>query len=111
MQAPSRVFTRSQLLDGVWGNDVYVDERTVDVHIGRLRKALVRGWCADPIRTVRGAGYSFETRCPSRRSSSPRRCPQAREARFILSLSGRVHTRCRQRRAESWRNRWSCALS
>jgi len=60
MQAPSRVFTRAQLLDGVWGNDVYVDERTVDVHIGRLRKALMLGWCTDPIRTVRGAGYSFE---------------------------------------------------
>ena len=60
MQAPGRVFTRSQLLDGVWGNDVYVDERTVDVHIGRLRKALVRSWSTDPIRTVRGAGYSFE---------------------------------------------------
>jgi two-component system phosphate regulon response regulator PhoB len=62
MQAPGRVFTRGQLLDGVWGNEVYVDERTVDVHIGRLRKALVRSWRADPIRTVRGAGYSFEER-------------------------------------------------
>ena len=62
MQAPGRVFTRGQLLDGVWGNEVYVDERTVDVHIGRLRKALVRAWRADPIRTVRGAGYSFEAR-------------------------------------------------
>jgi two-component system phosphate regulon response regulator PhoB len=62
MQSPGRVFTRGQLLDGVWGNDVYVDERTVDVHIGRLRKALVRGWRTDPIRTVRGAGYSFEAR-------------------------------------------------
>jgi two-component system, OmpR family, phosphate regulon response regulator PhoB len=62
MQAPGRVFTRGQLLDGVWGNEVYVDERTVDVHIGRLRKALVRSWRTDPIRTVRGAGYSFESR-------------------------------------------------
>jgi two-component system phosphate regulon response regulator PhoB len=60
MQAPGRVFTRGQLLDGVWGNEVYVDERTVDVHIGRLRKALVQSWSTDPIRTVRGAGYSFE---------------------------------------------------
>ena len=59
MQAPSRVFTRAQLLDGVWGNDVYVDERTVDVHIGRLRKALIRGNERDPIRTVRSAGYVF----------------------------------------------------
>jgi len=60
MQAPGRVFTRRQLLDGVWGDDAYVDERTVDVHIGRLRKALLGGWRSDPIRTVRGAGYSFE---------------------------------------------------
>jgi two-component system phosphate regulon response regulator PhoB len=62
MQSPGRVFTREQLLNGVWGRDVYVDERTVDVHIGRLRKALVRGREADPIRTVRGAGYSFDER-------------------------------------------------
>jgi two-component system, OmpR family, phosphate regulon response regulator PhoB len=60
MQAPGRVFTRSQLLDGVWGDDVYIDERTIDVHIGRLRKALLQGWSVDPIRTVRGTGYSFE---------------------------------------------------
>ena len=60
MQAPGRVFTRGQLLDGVWGDDVYIDERTIDVHIGRLRKALLQGWCVDPIRTVRGTGYSFE---------------------------------------------------
>jgi two-component system phosphate regulon response regulator PhoB len=60
MQQPGRVFSRDQLLDGVWGADVYVDERTVDVHIGRLRKALLQAWLSDPIRTVRGAGYSFE---------------------------------------------------
>ena len=60
MQSPGRVFSRDQLLDGVWGTDVYVDERTVDVHIGRLRKALLQAWRSDPIRTVRGAGYSFE---------------------------------------------------
>jgi two-component system phosphate regulon response regulator PhoB len=59
MKAPGRVFTREQLLDGVWGRDVYVDERTVDVHIGRLRRAVNRGRSRDPIRTVRGAGYSF----------------------------------------------------
>jgi len=53
------VFSRTQLLDGVWGRDVFVDERTVDVHIGRLRKALNRGREQDPIRTVRGAGYAF----------------------------------------------------
>lgn len=59
MQSPGRVFTREQLLDGVWGHDVYIDERTVDVHVGRLRKALTRARAPDPIRTVRGAGYSF----------------------------------------------------
>jgi two-component system, OmpR family, phosphate regulon response regulator PhoB len=59
MRSPGRVFTREQLLDGVWGRDVYVDERTVDVHIGRLRRAVNRGRSRDPIRTVRGAGYSF----------------------------------------------------
>jgi two-component system phosphate regulon response regulator PhoB len=59
MESPGRVFTRGQLLDGVWGRDVFVDERTVDVHIGRLRKALNRGREQDPIRTVRGAGYAF----------------------------------------------------
>jgi two-component system phosphate regulon response regulator PhoB len=59
MQSPGRVFTRTQLLDGVWGRDVYVDERTVDVHIGRLRKAINRGKEKDPIRTVRGAGYAL----------------------------------------------------
>jgi len=60
MQSPGRVFSREQLLDGVWGHDVYVDERTVDVHVGRLRKAINRGKVKDPIRTVRGAGYAFD---------------------------------------------------
>jgi two-component system phosphate regulon response regulator PhoB len=59
MTSPGRVFSREQLLDGVWGHDVYVDERTVDVHVGRLRKAINRGKAVDPIRTVRGAGYAF----------------------------------------------------
>jgi two-component system phosphate regulon response regulator PhoB len=59
MQSPGRVFSRAQLLDGVWGRNVYVDERTVDVHIGRLRKAMMRGTESDPVRTVRGAGYAF----------------------------------------------------
>jgi two-component system, OmpR family, phosphate regulon response regulator PhoB len=62
MESPGRVLSRTQLLDGVWGRDAFVDERTVDVHIGRLRKALVRGKEADPIRTVRGAGYAFGAR-------------------------------------------------
>lgn len=65
MESPGRVFSRTQLLDGVWGNDVYVDERTVDVHIGRLRKAINRGREKDPIRTVRGAGYALGERVHS----------------------------------------------
>lgn len=60
MQSPGRVFSRTQLLDSVWGHDVYVDERTVDVHVGRLRKAINRGRSKDPIRTVRSAGYAFD---------------------------------------------------
>src|SRR5215470_16671030 len=64
MESPGRVFSRSQLLDGVWGRDVYVDERTVDVHIGRLRKAINRGKEKDPIRTVRGAGYALGEKFP-----------------------------------------------
>ena len=60
MQSPGRVFTREQLLDGVWGNDVYIDERTVDVYVGRLRKAINRPRRPDPIRTVRSSGYSFD---------------------------------------------------
>ena len=55
-------FRREQLLDQVWGRDVYIDERTVDVHVGRLRKALNRGHDTDPIRTVRGAGYALDDR-------------------------------------------------
>jgi two-component system phosphate regulon response regulator PhoB len=60
MEKPGRVFSRSQLLDSVWGMSAEIDERTVDVHIGRLRKALARGDEDDPIRTVRGSGYSFD---------------------------------------------------
>lgn len=60
MQHPGRVFSREQLLDAVWGSDVYVEARTVDVHIGRLRKALNGKADADPIRTVRSAGYSLD---------------------------------------------------
>lgn len=62
MQSPGRVFSRAQLLDAVWGRDIYVDERTVDVHVGRLRKSLQRGREVDPIRTVRGTGYAFNER-------------------------------------------------
>ena len=60
MQHPGRVFSREQLLDAVWGSDVYVEARTVDVHIGRLRKALNESDGIDPIRTVRSAGYSLD---------------------------------------------------
>jgi two-component system, OmpR family, phosphate regulon response regulator PhoB len=60
MERPGRVFSRQQLLDGVWGSDIYIDERTVDVHVGRLRKALNLGHDTDPIRTVRGSGYSLD---------------------------------------------------
>jgi two-component system phosphate regulon response regulator PhoB len=60
MQSPGRVFSREHLLNAVWGHDVYIDERTVDVHVGRLRKAINLPRRPDPIRTVRGAGYSFD---------------------------------------------------
>ena len=60
IEKPGRVFSRAQLLDAVWGLSAEIDERTVDVHVGRLRKALMRGRERDPIRTVRGAGYSFD---------------------------------------------------
>ncbi len=59
IEKPGRVWSREQLLDRVWGRDVYVDTRTVDVHVGRLRKALTTDGEADPVRTVRGAGYSL----------------------------------------------------
>ncbi|MGI8567927.1 MAG: phosphate regulon transcriptional regulator PhoB [Methylocella sp.] len=60
MGKPGRVFSRAQLLDSVWGISAEIDERTVDVHIGRLRKVLSMGAEKDPIRTVRGAGYAFD---------------------------------------------------
>ncbi len=59
MERPGRVWSREQLLDRVWGRDIYVDSRTVDVHVGRLRKALRSTGQDDPIRTVRGAGYAL----------------------------------------------------
>jgi two-component system phosphate regulon response regulator PhoB len=59
MEKPGRVWSREQLLDRVWGRDIYVDTRTVDVHIGRLRKALSKHGGGDPLRTVRGAGYAL----------------------------------------------------
>ena len=62
MTHPDRVYSRAQLLDRVWGANVYVEERTVDVHVRRLRKALSPGRANDYIQTVRGAGYRFSTR-------------------------------------------------
>lgn len=59
MEKPGRVWSREQLLDRVWGRDIYVETRTVDVHIGRLRKALCQHGGDDPLRTVRGAGYAL----------------------------------------------------
>jgi two-component system phosphate regulon response regulator PhoB len=60
LERPGRVFTRAQLLDGVWGQAVEIDDRTVDVHVGRLRKKLSKGHERDPIRTVRSVGYAFD---------------------------------------------------
>jgi two-component system phosphate regulon response regulator PhoB len=73
MRTPGRVYSREQLLNGVWGHDVYVDDRTVDVHIGRLRKAINKGRARDPIRTVRGAGYAFDDRFRTIRPANRRR--------------------------------------
>ena len=61
MESPGRVFSRSQLLDGVWGTASDIELRTVDVHIRRLRKAIEISDAKDPVRTVRSAGYSFES--------------------------------------------------
>ena len=60
IERPGRVFSREQLLDAVWGREIYIDERTVDANVRRLRKALVRRGEQDPIRTVRGLGYAFD---------------------------------------------------
>ena len=59
LRSPGRVWSREQLLDLVWGQNIHVEDRTVDVHIGRLRKALMQFGGRDPIRTVRGTGYSL----------------------------------------------------
>ena len=60
LERPGRVFSRAQVLDSVWGDVAEIEGRTVDVHIGRLRKALSHGRERDPIRTVRSSGYSFD---------------------------------------------------
>jgi two-component system, OmpR family, phosphate regulon response regulator PhoB len=69
MRNPGRVYSRAQLLDTVWGRDAEVDERTVDVHVGRLRKLLSRGKEQDPIRTVRATGYAFDERFGTHKSN------------------------------------------
>ncbi len=108
MERPGRVFSREQLLDGVWGRDVYIDERTVDVHVGRLRKALNRGHETDPIRTVRVAWLSPGTAAGGRagRSRADRRCASGGRNRAGRSASGRRRRRspsCRDRRSASGR--------
>lgn len=60
LETPGRVHTREALLDAVWGRESEIDERTIDVHIGRVRKALLTAWRSDPIRTVRGVGYRYD---------------------------------------------------
>ena len=62
LEKPGRVFSRTQLLDGIWGRAAEIEERTVDVHLGRLRRALSKGRERDPIRTVRNVGYAFDER-------------------------------------------------
>jgi two-component system, OmpR family, phosphate regulon response regulator PhoB len=62
MRNPERVYSRTHLLDSVWGGNVYIAERTVDVHVRRLRKSLESGGAADHVQTVRGAGYRMSTR-------------------------------------------------
>jgi two-component system phosphate regulon response regulator PhoB len=62
MMNPERVYTRAQLLDRVWGGNVYVEERTIDVHIRRLRKALEDVSMSHLVQTVRGSGYRFSTK-------------------------------------------------
>ena len=59
MDHPDRVYSRAQLLDQVWGHAAYLDERTVDAHVGRLRQALLPGGCGHRIETVRGSGYRY----------------------------------------------------
>src|SRR6185369_2423232 len=99
MENPGRVYTREQLLDSVWGRDVYIDERTVDVHVGRLRRALNRGRAADPIRTVRGGGYSFGER------SAPRPEPAAEPAAHLAPSIRRAFVLIAARRRVKIRHR------
>jgi two-component system phosphate regulon response regulator PhoB len=80
MLNPGKVFSRSEILDGVWGRDVYIDERTVDVHVGRLRKALACHRLPDPFRTVRGSGYSFDEEFADKAKTARAGANEARSA-------------------------------
>ncbi len=110
MQHPGRVFSREQLLDAVWGSDVYVEARTVDVHIGRLRKALNGDVDGDPIRTVRSAGYSLDWTRPrdgpilGSPGLSPRRSAFVRSSNRAFDLGAGAG---RGRRASPGPARWS----
>ncbi len=97
---PGRVFSRSQLLDGVWGHDIYVDERTVDVHVGRLRKALNFSNMSDVIRTVRGAATRSKADRPPARSPSP--ASRAARLAFSPNHSGSRVTRYAPNGGKEW---------
>ena len=89
------MFSREQLLDSVWGRDIYIDERTVDVHIGRLRKLLNPGREPDPIRTVRGAGYALDDRFAKaeRAASTSCRRPRLSQLSLVVATAGSgLHT-------------------
>ncbi len=88
IQHPGRVFSREQLLDAVWGSDVYVEARTVDVHVGRLRKALNIEGVSDPIRTVRSAGYSLDESVSVRRLLNASRLPSRGLQAAPLAMAG-----------------------
>jgi two-component system, OmpR family, phosphate regulon response regulator PhoB len=102
LEKPGRVFSRAQLLDGVWGLSVEIDERTVDVHVGRLRKALSRGRERDPIRTVRGTGYSSTrpSARPDRLRSRKRRISGHAVER--LTIARRSRSRSLRRSCAGW---------
>ena len=97
IQHPGRVFSREQLLDAVWGSDVYVEARTVDVHVGRLRKALNIEGAADPIRTVRSAGYSLDAA-----ATAPNRMRGLDRHRASVCTSARDQSKTRVMTVSDW---------
>ena len=88
MSHPERVFTRGQLLDRVWGRNVYIEERTVDVHIRRLRKALAGHGFDRFVQTVHGTGYRFSRQMNDRRTVAPLRNTQRRARRWLPAARG-----------------------